>query len=595
MGEHLPRGGWSVARRRWRGARAYQEDDLRVVEPAFDEESEQPGVLLVLADGMGGEVGGAQASHSVVETFANRFGQFEGTTDERLNACLDVASGALAAQVREDPDLDGMGSTVVAALYDGAGVTWLSVGDSPMWLFAEGRMTRLNEDHSMAPVLDRMVEDGELSAEEALRDRRRHMLRSAVTGYPVELVDCDHHAFRLGRNDFLVLASDGLETLPDGHIERILGATRGDAEAAAEALMSAVKDAGQPHQDNVTLLVLSGAEGGGEERARPGFVLRDRSAGNLVRRLRADRLAMAGSLLVGVVAAVGLIWWMSPAPPDRGAPVPPAPGEASGESPPGARPAQPEASGGNVSHGTGSGEAPAPAPTGPAPPAPPAADPRPEAVPPATRQPSSAEGVPSPETPAPAEGAPPAGEASPAEEAPSPETPAPAEGAPSTGETSPAEDSPSPETPAPAEAVPPAGEALPAEEAPSPETPAPAEDAPPAGESSPVEEAPSPETPAPAEAAPPVGEASPAEEAPSPETPTPAEGAPPAGEASPAEDAPSTEECLPSGGQSPAEECLATGEPIPADESPPPEDATDPGGTEPETTEDPSGDEAPAG
>ena len=312
MSEHLPPVGWSVARRQGQGARAYQEDDLRVVEPAFGEDSARPGVLLVLADGMGGEVGGAQASRLVVESFAHRFGQLQGTTDERLNACLDAASGALAAQVREDPELDGMGSTVVAVLYDGEGVSWLSVGDSPMWLFTGGRLTRLNADHSMAPVLDRMVEQGELSPEEALHDRRRHMLRSAVTGHPVERIDCEQRSFRLGRGEYLVVASDGLETLSFDHIERLLGKAKGNSEAAAQALMSAVEAADHPYQDNVTVLVLAGEEGG-ERRFPPGPELEAGTARRATGRIPylpgAARVIVPALLVVGLLVVIGLILW----------------------------------------------------------------------------------------------------------------------------------------------------------------------------------------------------------------------------------------------------------------------------------------------
>ena len=312
MSEYLLPSGWSISCRTGQGARDYQEDDFAVVEEPFGEGAAAPAVLLVLADGMGGEVGGARASGTVVESFVRGFGQLQGTTDTRLDACLDTASDALAAQVREDPGLDGMGSTVVAALYDGHGVSWLSVGDSPMWLFTGGRLIRLNADHSMAPVLDLMVERGELSAEEALHDRRRHMLRSAVTGHPVDHVDCNHHEFRLRGNDFLVLASDGLETLAVDHIERLLGKANGSSEAAAQALMSAVEAADHPHQDNVTVLVLAGEEGG-ERRFPPEA---EREAGTARRATAripylsgAARVVVPVLLLAALSVAIGLILW----------------------------------------------------------------------------------------------------------------------------------------------------------------------------------------------------------------------------------------------------------------------------------------------
>ena len=253
-----------VAWRRWQGARPYQEDDFGLLEGDFAGEGGAPAVLMVLADGMGGEVGGATASHCVVQAFERHFPASRRATDLRLNECLTAATRALHDRISADPELDGMGSTVVAALYDGRHLSWLSVGDSPMWLFTGGRLVRLNADHSMGPFLDRLAELGEISPEEARRDGRRHMLRSAVTGSEVDLIDSVHRSCRLGSGDCLLLASDGLQTLTEEEIERLLGSAHDDPEAAADALLSAVRAAAPPNQDNVTFLVLAGAAGRGE-------------------------------------------------------------------------------------------------------------------------------------------------------------------------------------------------------------------------------------------------------------------------------------------------------------------------------------------
>lgn len=250
---------WSLAFRQWQGARRYQEDGFGTLPDDTAGEGRVPALLMVVADGMGGEVGGAAASRCVVQAFLRRFGEAEGAAGARLDACLDAASRNLRARVRADPRLDGMGSTVIAAVYDGWSLSWLSVGDSPMWLFAGGALTRLNADHSMAPVLDRLAGVGELSREEALSDRRRHMLRSAVTGPAPDLVERARCPCRLGPGDCLLLASDGLQTLSEARIAGLLDAARGGAEAAADALMSAVRAAGRPNQDNVTFLLLAGA------------------------------------------------------------------------------------------------------------------------------------------------------------------------------------------------------------------------------------------------------------------------------------------------------------------------------------------------
>ena len=248
---------WPLASRQWQGARPYQEDAFGALEVDMAGRGEAPALLMILADGMGGAAGGATASRIAVEVFAREFPKSRGKTGARFRECLAAATARLREQEIDDPRLNGMGSTVVAALYDGRSIDWLSVGDSPMWLYSAGTLERLNADHSMAPVLERLVRTGELSPDDARRDWRRNMLRSAVTGSPAELVDCASRPCRLEPGDCLLIASDGIETLAEKEIACELRAADGSAEAAADALDSAVRTAAGPGQDNVTFLLLS--------------------------------------------------------------------------------------------------------------------------------------------------------------------------------------------------------------------------------------------------------------------------------------------------------------------------------------------------
>ena len=301
---------WPVACRQWQGARPYQEDDFGTLEGAITGHGEPPAVLLVLADGMGGEAGGAKASRTVVQVFTNRFPDLDGTACARFQTCLEEATGSLCEQTKDDPGLDGMGSTVVAVYHDGRELAWLSVGDSPMWLFTGGKLVRLNADHSMAPVLDRLVRDGGLSPGEAREDSRRNMLRSAVTGSKTEIVDCAKRSCRLGPDEFLLIASDGIQTLAEEDIEQYLAAAKGDTEAAADALFSAVQDAAGPSQDNMTFLLLSGPDGHEERAGQPG------------RGMQGKALPWRGlglGLAVGLLAAALVLWRLvEPSPPGAG-------------------------------------------------------------------------------------------------------------------------------------------------------------------------------------------------------------------------------------------------------------------------------------
>ena len=241
------------------GARAYQEDTalVRPGEAATPADPDAPTVLAVLADGMGGHAGGAVASGLACEAFLSAFAGEQGPLRERLLGALETANRAIAYKVAETPMLSGMGCTLVGVAFGRDGVEWVSVGDSPLLLYRRGEIAALNEDHSLAPELDRQAAAGKITFEEARRDPRRHMLRSAVTGDEIELVDVSRRPLPLAAGDYVILASDGINTLAPREMERTIAAYAEDgAQAVADALIRAVEAARDPHQDNATVVAV---------------------------------------------------------------------------------------------------------------------------------------------------------------------------------------------------------------------------------------------------------------------------------------------------------------------------------------------------
>ena len=243
------------------GKREYQEDDYGLLDGRDLGLDGSEHSMLLVADGMGGHVGGATASGLLSKTFVEVYPQASGSIVDRLRDCLEAANKALADAIAENPELDSMGSTLVAAVVASAGLHWISVGDSPLWLFRQGKLERLNADHSMAPILADLVAKGDMTEEEAARDPRRHSLRSAVMGDDIHLIDVSAQPVAVEQGDRLLLASDGLLTLSDQEIAAILQKTQ-DAplEASAAALIQAVEAAEHPHQDNTTVLLYAPAE-----------------------------------------------------------------------------------------------------------------------------------------------------------------------------------------------------------------------------------------------------------------------------------------------------------------------------------------------
>lgn len=253
------------ASRATKGARDYQEDSSAFWPPEASASgaadvpptANSTRLVAVLADGMGGHTAGALASRTVCESFISTYAGLNGARPERLIKSLRSANDAIAAQVRSNPILAGMGTTLVAAVFGDQGVEWVSVGDSPLLLFRRGEIALLNEDHSLAPELDHLAALGRMTVEEAKADPRRHMLRSAVTGEDLDLVDLSRRPLGLEAGDYVILASDGLQTLETMEIQRIVAAYADDgAGAVANALIRAVEAIRDPHQDNTTVVAV---------------------------------------------------------------------------------------------------------------------------------------------------------------------------------------------------------------------------------------------------------------------------------------------------------------------------------------------------
>jgi PPM family protein phosphatase len=218
----------------------------------------------ILADGMGGHSGGDVASAVVVsEVFRElacrkaQLQRHEAGIPTHLRGAATVANQAVGRHVAERPHLNGMGSTLVAIALFGPKLYWVSVGDSVLYLHRGRKLTRLNDDHSMAPQIDAMIALGQIQPEVGLSHPDRSSLTSAITGQKIARIHCPSEAFALQAGDILLLASDGLHSLSEGAIEQILrrNAKRPGLEIA-ETLIDAVRDLRVPEQDNLSLIVI---------------------------------------------------------------------------------------------------------------------------------------------------------------------------------------------------------------------------------------------------------------------------------------------------------------------------------------------------
>jgi protein phosphatase len=204
--------------------------------------------LLVVADGMGGHRGGATASRIATETIGERFQAGTGESADILFDAITAANQQVHQQSIDDPELRGMGTTVVALLFDAEGLVWVAhVGDSRAYRLHAAGMEQITQDHS---VVGEMVRRGLITPEEAeVHPRRNEILRSVGVE---EQVDIDVAQVLSAPGDFFILCSDGLTGLvSDSEIAKVVKAEV--PEDAARRLIEMANDSGG--LDNITVQI----------------------------------------------------------------------------------------------------------------------------------------------------------------------------------------------------------------------------------------------------------------------------------------------------------------------------------------------------
>lgn len=232
----------------WIGKRPRQED-------AYGIRHFPEGSLAVVCDGMGGHDAGALASSTAVKVFIEAFADAETpSVTARLQAALTEANAAVG---RLYEGSNAYGGTTLLAVFAGHGVLrWISVGDSGLYLWRQGTLSRLNEDHSMRAVYERFVGPGGMSRREALAGG--HVLRSALTGEDIPMVDVHERPFPILPGDRLILCTDGIETLVGqgvlrAGVRRLLMQRNG---SLAAALVQACAEVHDEFADNVTVVTM---------------------------------------------------------------------------------------------------------------------------------------------------------------------------------------------------------------------------------------------------------------------------------------------------------------------------------------------------
>ncbi|MBE5866385.1 MAG: Stp1/IreP family PP2C-type Ser/Thr phosphatase [Lachnospiraceae bacterium] len=209
--------------------------------------------LFIVADGMGGHNAGDFASKLTVETMLNEIADsFEKNPVKILSKAIATANDVIRRKAAETPDMEGMGTTVVAATSIGRYLHVANVGDSR--LYVVGREIRqVTKDHSL---VEEMVRIGTISHSEARNHPDKNIITRAI-GASVE-VEPDFFTVELEEGDAVLMCTDGLTNmLEDEEIRMILSGGR-DIVEKAQALVDAANANGG--RDNISVVLIEQSE-----------------------------------------------------------------------------------------------------------------------------------------------------------------------------------------------------------------------------------------------------------------------------------------------------------------------------------------------
>src|SRR5688500_13643392 len=214
------------------------------------------GTLLDVADGMGGAAAGELASEMATYTIYGHLVKTWNAEEEitpqrfayRLMEAAEAANASIHAHAKAHPEVRGMGTTTTAAGVLNDHLYLTQVGDSRAYLIRGGPAPQITKDQSL---MQRLVEAGELTEEEAAQSERRNIILHALGPAPKGKVDLTHQEVR--RGDILVLCSDGLSgQVKKDEMAQIVTAAP-DLSAACEKLIALANERGGP--DNITVVV----------------------------------------------------------------------------------------------------------------------------------------------------------------------------------------------------------------------------------------------------------------------------------------------------------------------------------------------------
>ncbi|MFI5840993.1 PP2C family protein-serine/threonine phosphatase [Catenuloplanes sp. NPDC051500] len=210
--------------------------------------------LLAVADGMGGMAAGDVASNIVIGAMAPLDEDVPGSAlVDALRNAVETANQQLRDTVDANPQMEGMGTTLTAALFSGSKFGMVHIGDSRAYLLRDGEFSQITKDDTYVQML---VDEGRISPEEAGSHPQRSLLTRALDGRDI---DPEYSVRQVLPGDRYLICSDGLsavvsaDTIADTLREYV------DPQQCVERLVQLALRGGGP--DNITVVIADATDG----------------------------------------------------------------------------------------------------------------------------------------------------------------------------------------------------------------------------------------------------------------------------------------------------------------------------------------------
>lgn len=230
------------------GNRETNQDRITVIE-------DNSGVLLVLADGMGGTQKGEMAAQTLIDVAEEFYHHLpKPITDAKtlFNLILTTAHNRIMETCKKEQIINPPGTTAVLCLVQGDEIQWGHVGDSRLYLFRDGLAIFRTTDHS---YVEELYQKGEITRSEQDSHPRRNHITQCVGCLPQLPSITMGKGKTITHGDVVLLCSDGLwGALDDAHIGSLL--TDAPIDQLVDTLAERAETSAYPHSDNISIIAL---------------------------------------------------------------------------------------------------------------------------------------------------------------------------------------------------------------------------------------------------------------------------------------------------------------------------------------------------